>query len=102
MPRIRQITPGVTQLKRKKRVAAYARVSEECKVLLHARVISNVLNKIVRENQQMGLLMISHCRIFPFITRELKLTSEGIIELPNSYVCHSCFGEPDEKGFYSI
>lgn len=69
---------------------------------VNARVISNVLNKIVRENQQMGLLMISHCRIFPFITRELKLTSEGIIELPNSYVCHSCFGEPDEKGFYSI
>ena len=36
MPRIRQITPGVTQLKRKKRVAAYARVSEECEVLLHS------------------------------------------------------------------
>ena len=36
MPRIRQITPGVTQLKRKMRVAAYARVSEECEVLLHS------------------------------------------------------------------
>ena len=36
MPRIRQITPGVTQLKRKKRVAAYTRVSEECEVLLHS------------------------------------------------------------------
>ena len=36
MPRIRQITPGVTKLKRKKRVAAYARVSEECEVLLHS------------------------------------------------------------------
>lgn len=36
MPRIRQITPGVTRLKRKKRVAAYARVSEECEVLLHS------------------------------------------------------------------
>ena len=36
MPRIRQITPSVTQLKRKKRVAAYARVSEECEVLLHS------------------------------------------------------------------
>ena len=36
MPRIRQITPGVTQLKRKMRVAAYARVSEDCEVLLHS------------------------------------------------------------------
>lgn len=36
MPRIRQITPSVTQLKRKKRVAAYARDSEECEVLLYS------------------------------------------------------------------
>ena len=36
MPRLRQITPVVTQLQRKKRVAASARVSEECEVLLHS------------------------------------------------------------------
>lgn len=67
---------------------------------VNARYISNLINKVIRENPQMGLLMISHCRIFPFITRELKLSSKGICEIPEHYVCHSCFGEPDENGFY--
>ncbi|MDE6708100.1 MAG: ATP-binding cassette domain-containing protein [Oscillospiraceae bacterium] len=67
---------------------------------VNAGHISNLINKVIRENPQMGCLMISHCRIFPFITRELKLSSEGICEAPEHYVCHSCFGEPDENGFY--
>ena len=68
---------------------------------VNARHISNLINKVIRENTQMGLLMISHCRIFPFITRELKLSSEGIHEVSEHYVCHSCFGEPNENGFYN-
>ena len=68
--------------------------------VVNARNISNLINKVVRENAKMGLLMISHCRIFPFITREIKLTSNGICEVCEQYVCHSCFGEPDEEGFY--
>ncbi len=67
---------------------------------LNARNISNLLNKVIRDNPKMGLLMISHCRIFPFITREIQLSSEGILELPNHYECHSCFGDHDEFGFY--
>ena len=66
----------------------------------NARNISNMLNKITRENPQMALLMVSHCRIFPFITREFRLTSTGVEE-PAHYACHSCFGAPDEQGFYS-
>lgn len=67
---------------------------------VNARNISNLINRVIRENSNMGLLMISHCRIFPFITRELKLNAEGISEVADCYTCHSCFGEPDEKGFY--
>lgn len=67
---------------------------------VNARHISNLINKVIRDNPQMGVLMISHCRIFPFITRELKLTSDGINEISEPYICHSCFGKPDEKGFY--
>lgn len=67
---------------------------------VNARNISNMINRVIRENPNMGIIMISHCRIFPFITRELKLTANGIEEIKNSYSCHSCFGEPDEKGFY--
>ena len=67
---------------------------------VNARNISNLINRVVRENPEMALLMISHCRIFPFITREIELTAEGIIDVAQRYECHSCFGEHDEKGFY--
>ena len=67
---------------------------------INARNISNLINRVVQENPKVGLLMISHCRIFPFITREVKLTASGVEELQEPYVCRSCFGEPDEKGFY--
>lgn len=67
---------------------------------VNARNISNLLNKVRLENPRMALLMISHCRIFPFITREIQLSSEGVIELKDHYECHSCFGDHDEDGFY--
>ena len=52
------------------------------------------------DNPRIALLMISHCRIFPFINREIKLTPDGISEVCGNYICHSCFGEPDKEGFY--
>ena len=67
---------------------------------VNARNISNLINKVIHKNSKMGLLMISHCRIFPFITREIKLTPEGVQEVKDRYVCHSCFGETDENGYY--
>lgn len=67
---------------------------------INARNISNLINKVIRDNPKMAVLMISHCRIFPFITREIKLTSDGIQEVSEPYACHSCFGEPDDEGFY--
>ena len=67
---------------------------------INARNISNLINKVIRENSKMGLLMISHCRIFPFINREINITANGVSELSEPYVCHSCFGEPDENGIY--
>ena len=67
---------------------------------VNARNISNLINRVIRENPKMGLLMISHCRIFPFINREINITANGASKLSEPYVCHSCFGEPDENGFY--
>lgn len=67
---------------------------------VNARNISNLINRVIQENPKMALLMISHCRIFPFITREIKLTPDGVIDVQEHYECHSCFGEHDENGFY--
>ncbi|NLG03376.1 MAG: ATP-binding cassette domain-containing protein [Clostridia bacterium] len=66
----------------------------------NARNISNLINKIRKENPSMGLLMVSHCRIFPFINREIKIAPEGASEVSGMYVCHSCFGDPDNEGYY--
>lgn len=67
---------------------------------VNARNISNLINKVVKENPRMGVLMVSHCRIFPFITREIKLTRDGIREAEVPYQCHSCFGEPNADGYF--
>lgn len=67
---------------------------------VNARNISNLINRVIMDNPRMGLLMISHCRIFPFITREIKLTANGIFPAEEYYACHSCIGEPDTEGFY--
>ena len=68
---------------------------------INARNISNVINRAIKENPHMGLLMISHCRIFPFITREIKLTPDGIQNVADRYACHSCFGNPDVNGYFN-
>ena len=68
---------------------------------VNARNISNLINRVIKNNPEMAVLMISHCRIFPFINREIQLTPGGIQEVPVPYSCHnSCFGEPDNEGFY--
>ena len=67
---------------------------------INARNISNIINRVIKANPNMGVLMISHCRIFPFITREIILSSDGITESSNPYFCHSCFGNPDLEGYY--
>lgn len=67
---------------------------------VNARNISNIINREIKENRNMAIIMISHCRIFPFITREIKLSANGAINAEIPYTCHSCFGEPDKDGFY--
>lgn len=68
---------------------------------VNARNISNLLNRVIKDNPKMGLLMISHCRIFPFITREIGLTAKGAYPVEKQFACHSCFGEANAEGFYT-
>ena len=41
------------------------------------RQISNLLNEIHRENPNAIIVMVSHCKIFPFINRVLKIENES-------------------------
>lgn len=67
---------------------------------VNAKIISNMINKVIHENSKVGIILISHCRIFPFINHEINITSNGVTDLGDSYVWHSCLGEPDENGYY--
>ena len=66
------------------------------------RLISNLLNQIHIENPNAVMVMVSHCRIFPFINRVFKIENKQLIEDPNETVCNTCFGRPDEHGFYKV
>ena len=62
--------------------------------------ISNLLNEIVRTNEQAVFLIVSHCRIFPFINKTIAIENKKLLNKGNNFICHSCFGQHDEDGFY--
>ena len=64
--------------------------------------ISNALNRIVKEKPDAVFLMVSHCKIFPFITSIATIEDGSIIIKDEQLICNSCFGVPDENGYYSI
>lgn len=68
----------------------------------NARRISNLLNRVRIENPKSAVLMVTHCRMFPFITRELKLLDGKVYESTESYTWNNCMGEVDENKYYSM
>lgn len=62
--------------------------------------ISNLLNRIRIENPKALFLIISHCKIFPFINKVVQLEEGRIVISQNKPVCHACFGEPNAEGYY--
>lgn len=57
--------------------------------------ISNLINGIKADKT---LIIVSHCKIFPFITKEIKLSKGKFSEC--NYDCASCFGRANDAGFY--
>ncbi len=66
------------------------------------RLISNLLNRIHLENPDAVMVMVSHCRIFPFINRVLTIGHGQLLESDAPPVCYTCFGQPDAEGFYRM
>ena len=62
--------------------------------------ISNALNRIVKEKPDAVFLMVSHCKIFPFITSIATIEDGSIIIKDEQLICNSCFGEANEDGYY--
>ena len=62
--------------------------------------ISNLLNRIRIENPNALFLIISHCKIFPFINKIARFENGRVFVSDEKPVCHACFGMPDENGYY--
>ena len=66
----------------------------------NARKISNLITKIHEENPNAAILMVTHCRIFPSITRLITLKNGCIVPNVETYECYSCFGKANSNGYY--
>ena len=66
----------------------------------NAGKISNIITRIHRENPDAAILMVTHCRIFPTITRLISIEKGMIVPTEEEYRCHNCFGTPNENGYY--
>jgi len=62
--------------------------------------ISNILNTIRLENPQALMLIVSHCKIFPFISKVATIKDRTMDISDNGIVCNACFGTPNTDGFY--
>lgn len=62
--------------------------------------ISNILNKLVRDNKEALVILVTHCKIFPFITKAIRIEECNFVESAGPYECNSCFGNHDKEGFY--
>lgn len=61
--------------------------------------VSNLLNNIIKNNNDAIFIIVSHCKIFPFINKVLEIKNNQLV-LANKTICHSCYGEPDKDGYY--
>ena len=66
----------------------------------NARKISNIITRIHRENGNAAILMVTHCRIFPAITRLITIDNGVIVSNEQEYQCYSCFGKANSDGYY--
>lgn len=68
----------------------------------NAKRISNLITKIHKENPNAAILMVTHCRIFPIITRLISLKNGIIIQNNEIYHCYNCFGTANKDGYYDV
>lgn len=68
----------------------------------NARKVSDLITRIHKTNPDAAILMVTHCRIFPAITRLLNVKDGGLSVSEEQYVCHSCFGTPNADGYYDV
>lgn len=66
----------------------------------NVRLFSNFLTAIHQEKKNLGILIVTHCRSIPCITRMLKIKEGQIVEITGESSCFSCFGNVNKDGYY--
>lgn len=66
----------------------------------NAKKVSNLITKIHKENPNAAILIITHCRIFPVITRLLTIKNGILVSTNDEYKCYNCFGEVNDEGYF--
>lgn len=66
----------------------------------HIAMVSNLILRIHLKKPELAIMMSSHCRIFPYITKAYEIIAGTMI--PIQYKYNSCLGNPDLEGFYKI
>ncbi len=68
----------------------------------NVRAFSNVLTKIYRSKPELPIILVTHCRSIPIVSRiiEIDPVQKQFVE-GESYVCSSCFGNIGADGLYS-
>lgn len=67
----------------------------------NVRAFSNTLTKIHELKPDIGVLMVTHCRSIPIISKvvEIDKSSKHLID-GGSYHCNVCFGMVSKEGYY--
>lgn len=64
----------------------------------HVRAICNLLTYINQELKK-AIVLVSHCRVFPKVTSVYSFLG-GELNPTKNEGCFSCFGKPNEQGYY--
>ena len=62
--------------------------------------VSNALNQLVREKSDAVFVLVSHCKVFPFVTTTVNIKDGQLYIEEGKNTCYTCFGEPNKDGYY--
>ena len=64
--------------------------------------VSNLINSIHRENPNAAFLIVTHCRIFPFVIKRIEIINGRIANIYTNEKYYDCIGTANEYGFYDL
>lgn len=68
---------------------------------VRAILLSNFLKEFIKKNPTKAVIIVTHCRMFPKVTA-YNMENGELRRLKDDEPCGSCFGIPDEEGYYTI